>query len=262
MTVEEWLGEENVLGASIWHGKYQYENETFNEWLDRISAGNEALKEMILKKKFLFGGRILSNRGLPQRGRKVCYSNCFVDSLGDSIEEIFDCAKRMARTYSYGGGVGINIGKLAPNGAKVNNASNESTGAVSFMDLYSMVTGLISARGRRGALMISMPVSHPDIEEFIDVKNDLNRVTKANISVMVDREFMEAVKVKKKYKCYFRREATGEEIIKEVDAYNLFVKLSENNWRMGEPGMLFWSNIENYHLQSNTPGFEFAGVNP
>lgn len=110
--------------------------------------------------------------------------------------------------------------------------------------------------------MLSMPVSHPDIEEFIDVKTDLNRVTKANISIMVDREFMEAVKNHSKYKLYFKREETGEEIVKYVDAYNLFLKFAKNNWNYAEPGILFWSRIQNYHLQSNTPGFKFVGVNP
>lgn len=98
-------------------------------------------------------------------GKKVCYSNCFVITPPeDNIESIFDCAKKMARTYSYGGGCGIDIGKLSPRGAKVNNAAKETSGAVSFMDLYSMTTGLIGQNGRRGALMISIPVDHPDVE--------------------------------------------------------------------------------------------------
>lgn len=262
MIAEQWLGEDNKLGLSIFNGKYRYNNESFEEWLDRVSAGNQDLKKLILEKKFLFGGRILANRGLPERGVKCCYANCFVDELDDSIEEIFDCAKRMARTYAAGGGVGINIGKLAPRGSRVRNSAKVTSGAVSFMDLYSMVTGIIGQSGRRGALMISMPVSHPDIEEFVDVKNDLNKVTKANISVMIDDNFMEAVKNHKKYTCYFKREATGEEITKEIDAYKLFYHIAENVWRNGEPGILMWGNIERYNLRSDIPEFQFAGTNP
>lgn len=150
MRVEEWLGENNTLGIDIWNKKYRNNDETFDEWLDRISNGNEHLKRLIIEKKFLFGGRILSNRGLYKNGEKVTYSNCYVVTPpDDSIESIFDCAKKLARTFSFGGGCGIDISRLAPRGAKVNNTAKETSGAVSFMDLYSLVTGLIGQNGRR-----------------------------------------------------------------------------------------------------------------
>ena len=149
-TVEKWLGNENTLGIDIWKRKYQYENETFEEWLDRVSGNDNELKNQIIDKKFLFGGRILSNRGLNKKGKKVSYSNCYVITPPeDNIESIFECAGKLARTFSYGGGCGIDISKLSPKGAKVNNAAKETTGSVSFMDLYSMVTGLIGQNGRR-----------------------------------------------------------------------------------------------------------------
>lgn len=150
MKVEEWLGEDNKLGIDIWNRKYRYNNESFDEWLDRVSGGDEQVKKLIKEKKFLFGGRILSNRGIAKDKTKLTYSNCYViDPPSDSIESIFDCAKKLARTYSYGGGCGVDLSNLAPRGAKVRNAAEESTGAVSFMDLYSMVTDIISQRGRR-----------------------------------------------------------------------------------------------------------------
>lgn len=263
MKVEQWLGADNQLGIDIWHGKYQNGDESFNEWLDRVSGGNPAIKDLITAKKFLFGGRILANRGLAKNGRKLTYSNCYVLSAPeDNIESIFDTAKKLARTYSYGGGVGINIGKLSPRGAAINNAAKETSGAVSFMDLYSMVTGLIGQSGRRGALMISIPCDHPDLEEFIDIKNDLDKVTKANISVMITDDFMEAVQKREVYPLSFTRDETGESIVKEVDAYELFHKLCYNNWNMAEPGMLFWDRIENWNLLSNDPDFHYAGTNP
>lgn len=161
------------LQKSIWANKYQYNNETFNEWIERVSGGNKKIAKLIRERKFLFAGRILANRGLPKDGIKVTYSNCYVLSPPqDNLESIFDTAKYLARTFSYGGGVGIDISNLRPRGALVHNSAKTTTGAVSFMDLYSMTTGLISQRGRRGALMISMDVNHPDIEEFIDVKTD------------------------------------------------------------------------------------------
>lgn len=150
MTVQEWLGEDNQLGIDIWQKKYQFEDESFDEWLDRVSGGNPQVQDLIVQKKFLFGGRILSNRGLDKRGVKVSLSNCYVITPPeDNIESIFECASKLARTFSYGGGCGVDISNLAPRGAKVSNTAKETSGAVSFMDLYSMVTGLIGQNGRR-----------------------------------------------------------------------------------------------------------------
>lgn len=263
MIVQDWLGEDNKLGIDIWTKKYQYENETFDEWLDRVSNKDEEVKSLILEKKFLFGGRILSNRGLDKKGVKTTLSNCYVISPPeDNIESIFECASKLARTYSYGGGCGVDISKLAPRGAKVRNTAKETSGAVSFMDLYSLVTGLIGQNGRRGALMISISCEHPDLEEFIEIKSDLNKVTKANISVRITDEFMNAVKNKAPFTLKFTRTETGETITKEVDAYSLFHKLCEMNWDYAEPGMLFWDRIENYNLLSEDDNFHYAGTNP
>ena len=251
------------LQKSIWKNKYQYNDETFNQWIERISGGNPKIAKLIRERKFLFAGRILANRGLNKDGIKVTYSNCYVlKPPEDNLESIFDTAKNLARTFSYGGGVGIDISKLRPNGSIVHNAAKTTSGAVSFMDLYSMTTGLIGQKGRRGALMISMDISHPDIEEFIDVKTDLDKVTKANISVKINNEFMRAVKNKEKYTCRFLVESSGQEICKEVDAYKLFMKLAKNNWDYAEPGMLFWDNIKKCHLLSEDREFKYDGVNP
>lgn len=263
MWVEDWLGKDNKLGCDIWRKKYQHEGETFLEWLDRVSNGNEELKKDILDKKFLFGGRILSNRGLQKQGRKVTYSNCYViEPPKDNLESIFDAAKKLARTFSYGGGCGIDISQLAPRGAVINNAAKETTGAVSFMDLYNLTTSLIGQNGRRGALMISLGCNHPDLEEFIDIKTDLNKITKANISIRVTDEFMRAVVLGEYYDLTFVREETGEEIVKTVFAPTLFKKLCANNWNYGEPGMLYWDNIEKWNLLADDSEFKFAGVNP
>lgn len=262
MTVKEWLGD-NQLGIDIYEKKYRYNNESFEEWLDRVSGGDESVKGLIKEKKFLFGGRILSNRGLDKRGEKVTLSNCFVVTPPeDSIESIFDCATKLARTYSYGGGCGVDISKLSPRGAKVRNAARETSGAVSFMDLYSLITGLISQNGRRGALMISIDCHHPDLEEFINIKSDLNRVTKANISIRITDDFMEAVKNRQKFTLSFYRSEVDEKIEKEIDAYEFFHKICEMNWNYAEPGMLFWDRIENWNLLSCDDNFHYAGTNP
>ena len=206
MRIQEWLGKDNKLGIDIWERKYRFNNESFDEWLERISNGNEHIKNLIVQKKFLFGGRILSNRNLEKEGVKTTLSNCYVISPPeDSIESIFECASKLARTYSYGGGCGIDISKLAPRGAKVNNTAKSTSGSVSFMDLYSLVTGLIGQNGRRGALMLSIACDHPDLEEFIGIKSDLDRVTKANISIRINDKFMVAVKNKQPFTLSFTR---------------------------------------------------------
>ena len=251
------------LQRDIYEKKYRFENESFDGFLTRVSGGNNAIKKAIKDKKFMPAGRILAGRGLDKFGRKITLSNCYVmPKVEDNIESIFDTAKYLARTYSYGGGVGLTISKLRPKGSRVNNAANTTTGAVSFMDLFSMVTGLIGMRGRRGALMLNMDCNHPDIEDFIDVKNDLSKVNYANISVNIDDKFMNAVKNNEEYDLYFKVEATGEEIKKIVNARELFEKLSRNNWNMAEPGILFQDKINSWHLMSEDKDFEFAGVNP
>ncbi len=165
-------------------------------FLERVSGGNGPIKKAIKDKKFMPAGRILAGRGLDKFGRKITLSNCYVmPKVEDNIEAIFDTAKYLARTYSYGGGCGLTLSKLRPKGAKVNNAANTTTGAVSFMDLFSLVTGLIGMKGRRGALMLNLDCDHPDIEDFINVKNDLSKVTYANISVNIDDKFMKAVEM-------------------------------------------------------------------
>lgn len=260
MEIRDWLGHENQLGIDIWEKKYRYNGESLEEWFDRVSGGDRNVKELIRSKKFLFGGRILSNRNVP--GNKT-YSNCYVISPPeDNLESIFDTAKRLARTFSYGGGCGIDIGKLCPKDASVNNTAKRSSGAVSFMDLYNMTTGLIGQNGRRGALMISMPINHPDVESFIGIKSDLSKITNANISVRITDEFMNAVRDNAEYTLSFTRDETDETISRTVNARELFRKICEMNWNYAEPGILFWDTIERHNFLNEDERFEYAGTNP
>lgn len=263
MNTEEWLGAGNQLGIDIWTKKYQNEGESFDHWVERVSGGNTVIAGYIREKKFLFGGRILSNRGLEYEGRKITLSNCYViEPPEDNIESIFECAKKLARTYSYGGGCGIDISTLSPKGARINNAAKETTGAVSFMELYSLVTELIGQNGRRGALMISIDCSHPDAFDFIELKTDLNKVTKANISVRISDEFMKAVADDTDFTLHYKREATGEVVTRKVRAREMFGRIAQTNWDYAEPGALFWDRVKNWNLLSNSPAFSYAGVNP
>ena len=261
MTVEEWLGKDNQMGIDIWHKKYQYNNETFEEWVERISGGDSDLMSLIYDKKFLPGGRILANRGIKDAG--VTYSNCYVIAPPeDNIESIYETCKKLAKTYSYGGGCGIDISKLAPAGAKVNNQAKSTSGAVSFMDTFSQVTSQIGQNGRRGALMISLDCTHPDLEAFIDAKKNTDKVTSANISVRVSDDFMRAVRNNEDWELSFYRKETDEYIRKTVKAKEIFHHICENNWDYAEPGILFWDTIDKWNMLSNNSEFEYAGVNP
>lgn len=263
MEIEDWLGKDNKIGIDIFESKYRYNKETFEDWLNRISNGNEAVKKLILEKKFLFGGRILSNRGLQDKGKKVTYSNCFVlPPPEDNLESIFETTKKMARIYANGGGAGLSLGKLRPNGSKVNNNAETSTGVAPFMDMYSKVTETIGARGRRGALILILPSNHPDIEEFIKSKLDLTKVVKANISIWADDAFMKAVVEDSDYELYFKVEQTGEVITKTIRAKELMKMIAESNHRTGEPGILFVDRIKKYNLMQYAKDFEITGVNP
>lgn len=244
MELHEWLNTE--LGQDIWKRKYQQNEESLDDWFTRVSNNNDEVIELIKDKKFIFGGRILAGRNTLEKG--VTYSNCYVlEPVGDSIEEIYDTAKHLARTFSYGGGCGIDISQLRPKGSPVNNSAQTTTGAISFMDLFSLTSELIGQHGRRGALMISLDVNHPEIKDFINVKTQNAKLEGCNISVRTDSLFMTRV------------------LAGDGDASNLMYLLAQNNWDWGEPGMLFWDNINKYTMLSKyieKGEFEFAGVNP
>ena len=259
MTEQEWLGN-NQLSLDIWHKKYQINNESFEEWLDRVSGGDSAVRTLIKEKRFLFGGRILASRGVTDR--RVTYSNCYVIAPPkDNIESIFETASKLARTYSYGGGCGVDISNLRPKNAVVHNAAKSTSGAVSFMDLYSYVTGLIGQSGRRGALMISISCEHPDIEEFINLKTKPGVCEKANISIRVTDDFMQAAIEDKDWTASFTSEETGT-ISKTFKARDLLKLLAKRNWEWAEPGLLYWDRITGYNMLNNDERFSYAGVNP
>lgn len=259
MTEQEWLGD-NQLSLDIWYKKYQVNGESFDEWLDRVSGNNDYVKKLIREKKFLFGGRILASRGVTDK--KVTYSNCYViKPPTDCIESIFEAGRKLARTYSYGGGCGIDISNLRPKDAVVHNAAKSTSGAVSFMDFYSYITGLIGQSGRRGALMISIDCRHPDIEEFINLKTKQGVCEKANISIRVCDEFMQAAIDDKDWVTTYHSNETGT-ITKPFKARDLLKLLAKRNWEWAEPGLLYWDRITGYNMLNNDDNFAYAGVNP
>lgn len=250
----------NSLQKSIWNKKYRNGEETLEEWVVRVSGGDERIAKLIKQRKFLFGGRILYGRGV---NHKVTYSNCYVlEPPADNLEDIFRVASQMARTYSFGGGVGFSLSKLRPSGARVNNSAEQTTGIIPFMDLYSQVTQVIGQKGRRGALMLSLSCTHPDLMDFINCKTDLEKVTKANISVEITDSFMNAVVMDEDWNLTFTVPETGESVGKTVKAREIYETLCRNNWDFAEPGILFWDRINDRHLMSGYSDYALVGVNP
>lgn len=250
------------VGKKSYEEKYRHAGENFDEFIERISNGNKKIAKLLREKKFVFGGRILSNRGLQDEGYKVTYSNCYVlKGPEDNLESIFDVNRDMAITFSRGGGVGFDLSRLRPKDEPVHNNARTTSGPCSFMDIYNKTTQTIGQKGRRGALMLAMRVSHPDIQEFIDLKRQLGEIECANLSVMIDDKFMEAVIGGKSYLCKFKYD-DGREVLKMVNANELFTRMCENSCDYAEPGLLFWDTVDRGGLLAKDPEFSYECVNP
>lgn len=229
------------------------------------------------------GGSVMSGAGT---GQLVSLSNCFViGSPKDSYAEIMKTRSQQAQLMKRRGGVGYDLSQLRPRGAKVNNAAKSSTGAASFMDVCSDITNEVAQNGRRGALMLSMSINHPDIEEFITKKQDLTKVTGANISVKVTDEFMQAVEKDEDYILrfpvdesvpqglmieempynelwFFSDDDHPNSFFKKVRARELWNTLMHCAWNTAEPGIMFEGAMHNYSPDGVYPDFKMVGTNP
>ena len=184
----------------------------------------------------------------------VSLSNCVVvDNPQDSISSIMDAGKDIANLFKRRCGVGLDISDLRPEGAPVNNSARTTTGAWSFADFYSYVCRMIGQNGRRGALMISMDVRHPDIREFVRMKHDLTKVTGANVSVKITDDFMEALKAGEEFTLRFPVDAETPTHISTVNAAELWNEIVESATKTAEPGLLMWDNIT-----KNLPAHSYA----
>lgn len=214
----DYLGD-NELAKSIYQKKYYLKNLD-NEYIEEqpedvfkrlaafmatVESGKSKQKKYaekfyteLFEGRFVSGGRVLAGSGDLYRIKTL--ANCFVAKIQhDDIDSIYKAAFECARTYSYGGGIGVDISALRPRDSVVHNAADSSTGAVSFMDLYSLTTGLIGQSGRRGALMLTLDVKHPDVEYFINVKKTPNWVTnqiveQCNWSGMFNEDELQTIK--------------------------------------------------------------------
>lgn len=264
MTVQEWLGD-NQLGIDIWTKKYRYNNESFDEWLDRVSGGDEAVKELIKEKKFLFGGRTLSNRGT---GKKGSFSNCYSDGyVEDDLTDIMKTNTDIALTFKAQGGQGISLSKLRPKGCGINHGQFASDGIVPFMEMFNRTTESISQGGsRKGALIMTLDIWHKEAEDFIKIKSEEGKIQKANLSLEIDDEFMECVK--KYYETgevvtkTINRSYEGNEVTYEVTPIKLYKLMMEKAYDWAEPGCLFTNRFRNYNLMEYCDDYQIITCNP
>lgn len=250
----------------------------------RPQLDEEAIYQLFKDFKYIIpGGSVMSGCGT---GALVSLSNCFViGSPKDSYVEIMKTRSQQAQLMKRRGGVGYDLSQLRPRGARVNNAAKSSTGAASFMDVCSDITNEVAQNGRRGALMLSMSINHPDIEEFITKKQDLTKVTGANISVKVTDEFMQAVENDKDYILrfpvdesvpqglmieempynelwFFSNDDHPNSFFKKVRARELWDTLMHCAWNTAEPGIMFEGAMHNYSPDGVYPDFKMVGTNP
>ena len=205
--------------------------------------------------------------GIGNSHQVASLSNCFVIGLegkADSYGAIMRIDEEQVQLMKRRGGVGHDLSHIRPKGSPVNNSALTSTGLVPFMERYSNSTREVAQDGRRGALMLSVSIKHPDSEAFIDAKMEEGKVTGANVSVKLDDEFMQAAVDDRNYMQQWPIDAKEPKITKEISARKLWEKIVHNAWKSAEPGVLFWDTI----LRESIPdcyadlGFTTVSTNP
>ena len=205
--------------------------------------------------------------GIGNHFQVASLSNCFVvglDGDADSYGAVIRIDEEQVQLMKRRGGVGHDLSHLRPAGSPVKNSALTSTGLVPFMERYSNSTREVAQDGRRGALMLSVSIKHPDAESFIDAKMVEGKVTGANVSVKIDDAFMQAAAEGRPYTQQFPVDSENPQITKEIDARTLWEKIVHNAWKSAEPGVLFWDTI----LRESIPdcyadlGFRTVSTNP
>lgn len=194
-------------------------------------------------------------------------SNCFVigtNGKSDSYGAIMKIDQEQVQLMKRRGGVGHDLSHIRPAGSPVKNCALTSTGVVPFMERYSNSTKEVAQDGRRGALMMSISINHPDSEDFIDSKMEQGRITNANVSVRISDEFMKAVKENKPFVQKYPIDSDTPQFTKEIDAKRLWDKIIHNAWQSAEPGVLFWDTITRESIPDCYAdlGFKTLSTNP
>ncbi|MBQ4503107.1 MAG: adenosylcobalamin-dependent ribonucleoside-diphosphate reductase [Alistipes sp.] len=281
---EYFAGDE--LAATVWVSKYALKDSYGNiyestpaQMHERIAAELERIENKYanpLTKAQIFElldhFRYVIPQGGPMTGignnfQVASLSNCFVighKNPADSYGGIFRMDEEQVQLMKRRGGVGHDLSHIRPAGSPVLNSALTSTGIVPFMERYSNSTREVAQDGRRGALMLSLSIKHPDAEKFIDAKLDTNKVTGANVSIKIDDEFMRAAIEGRTYPQQFPINAVTPKYIQHIDARKLWGKIIHNAWKSAEPGVLFWDTI----IRESVPdcyadqGFTTVSTNP
>ena len=281
---EYFAGDE--LAATVWVSKYALKDSYGNiyestptQMHERIASELERIENKYanpLSKAQIFElldhFRYIIPQGGPMTGignnfQVASLSNCFVighKNPADSYGGIFRMDEEQVQLMKRRGGVGHDLSHIRPAGSPVLNSALTSTGIVPFMERYSNSTREVAQDGRRGALMLSLSIKHPDAEKFIDAKLDTNKVTGANVSIKIDDEFMRAAIEGRTYTQQFPINADKPKFVQHIDARKLWDKIIHNAWKSAEPGVLFWDTI----IRESVPdcyadqGFTTVSTNP
>ena len=283
-SVEYFGGDE--LAAKVWVNKYAVK-DSFGKIYERtpddmhwrianeIARVEKKYKNPMSAKELhelLKGFRYIVPQGSPMTGIGNNYqiaslSNCFVignEGSADSYGAIMKIDEEQVQLMKRRGGVGHDLSDIRPKGSPVKNSALTSTGLVPFMERFSNSTREVAQDGRRGALMLSVSIKHPDSESFIDAKMESGKVTGANVSVKIDDEFMKAAISGQKYLQTYPIDSKNPLYKKEIDAAELWKKIVHNAWKSAEPGVLFWDTI----IRESVPdcyadlGFRTVSTNP
>ncbi len=278
--------EGDELAAKVWVNKYALKDTDGNIYesnpdmmhrrmakeIARIektypnSYSEDEIYDVLAKFKYIIpqGGPMT---GIGNDFQVSSLSNCFVignEGNSDSYGGIMKIDEEQVQLMKRRGGVGHDLSHIRPKGSPVNNSALSSTGVPSFMERYSNSTREVAQDGRRGALMLSISIKHPDAEHFIDAKMDGTKVTGANVSVRIDDAFMRAVKANTKYEQQYPLDAKHPDYTNTVDAAELWNKIIHNAWKSAEPGILFWDTIINESIPDSYAdlGFKTTSTNP
>jgi ribonucleoside-diphosphate reductase alpha chain len=278
--------EGDELAANVWVNKYALKDsygaiyEDSPEKMHRRIAKEIARIESKYPNPYseeeiyevLKGFKYIVPQGGPMTGigndfQIASLSNCFVignPADSDSYGGVMKIDEEQVQLMKRRGGVGHDLSHIRPKGSPVMNSALTSTGVVPFMERYSNSTREVAQDGRRGALMLSISIKHPDAEDFIDAKLDGTKVTGANVSVKMDDEFMKAVKNKASYTQKYPIDSDEPKYTKTVDARKLWEKIIHNAWKSAEPGILFWDQISREAIPDNYAdyGFKTVSTNP
>ncbi|HCF81914.1 MAG TPA: ribonucleoside-diphosphate reductase, adenosylcobalamin-dependent, partial [Porphyromonadaceae bacterium] len=283
-SLEYFRGDE--LAAKVWVSKYALKDSEGNiyektpedmHWRLANEVGRiEKKYANPLSEKELFDlfdqFKYIIPQGSPMTGigndfQVASLSNCFVIGMGgsaDSYGAIIRIDEEQVQLMKRRGGVGHDLSHIRPKGSPVKNSALTSTGLVPFMERYSNSTREVAQDGRRGALMLSVSIKHPDAEDFIDAKLEQGKVTGANISVKIDDDFMKAASEGKPYVQKYPIDSDTPKYEKTINAQELWEKIVHNAWRSAEPGVLFWDTI----IRESVPdcyadlGFQTVSTNP